>query len=117
MASVLTREEIRHVRIYKDLKKELEGKDDLAIDFELYDTAHKIVSDFKRRMIHIKIENIDDLLKYTLNFEKDNLAMVIRIQGILVRTLEDEHTKPYVALSKLIEEEKGHIENIEKFID
>lgn len=96
MASVLAREEIRHVRIYKDLKKELEGKDDLAIDFELYDTAHKIVSDFKRRMIHIKIENIDDLLKYTLNFEKDNLAMVIRIQGILVRTLEDEHTKPYV---------------------
>lgn len=116
MAGVLAREEIRHVKIYKNLKVELEEKDGLEIDFELYDRIHKVVSDFKRRMADLQINDINDLLKYALDFEKDNLAMVISVQGILVRKLEDEETKPYEALTKLIKEEQGHIANIERFI-
>lgn len=116
MAKVLAREEKRHIKIYEDMKEELKDKKEIDIDFEQYDQIYKVLSTFIRRLINIDIENTDELLKYALDFEKENLALVIRIQGILVRNLEDENSKPYVVLSKLIQEETKHIENIERFI-
>jgi len=116
MARVLSREEKRHVEKYRYIKEEIKDKEGLEIDFQMYDKVSKTLSIFTKRAVDTRMVSTDDLLQYALDFEKENLALVIRIQGILVRRLEDEKTIAYRVLSELIREKNIHIKNIERFI-
>ena len=51
-----------------------------------------------------------------LDFEKQNLALILRIQGLLVKQLEDIETVTYNALKLLVEEEQKHIKALEAFL-
>lgn len=115
-ARVLAREESRHMKIYEKIKEELKDHEGIHIDFEQYDQMYKVLSGFIRQMVNISVDNTAELLQYALNFEKENLALVIRVQDILVRKLEDENSESYKVLSRIIQEENKHIENIERFI-
>jgi len=116
MARVLAREEKRHIQIYGRIKEELKDKENIEIDFQLYDKAYKAFSTFTKRSVDIKMESTKDLLQYALDFERENLSLAITVQGILMRRLGDEKTIAYEVLSELISEENRHVENIEKFI-
>lgn len=62
------------------------------------------------------MKDIEELLKFALDFEKQTLSLVLSIQGLLIRDSADSGTVTYNVLSEIVKEEKKHIENIERFL-
>lgn len=115
-AGVFAREEGRHIEIYEGIKKDVSDFRDIQIDFDVYDSISKIVLEFRRSLVHSQADDVQKLLSGALDFEQKNLALVIRIQGLLVRKKEDAETNSYKALTRIIHEEEGHIKMIETFL-
>jgi len=115
VARILADQESRHMQLYKKIKEITEERELPSIDFDIYDQASQLLSNF----IHpnaLHIEDIQQLLQFALDFEKQNLALVMSIQGILVRGLNANSSVTYNVLTEVIEEERKHIEDIERFI-
>lgn len=117
VAGIFIREEARHIKVYNEIKKEIADKDDILLGFHIYDNISKIIIDFRKGFTYSEANDVKELLKSALNFEEKNLALVIRIQGLLVEKKEDTETNSYKALTKIIHEEKKHIEMIKEFLD
>ncbi|MFA5524519.1 MAG: hypothetical protein WDA24_09180 [Tissierellales bacterium] len=115
-AGVLAREERRHIITYKGIKKEISNFKDIEIDFDIYDSASKIILEFKRGLIYSEVSDVKKLLSCALDFEHRNIALIIRIQGLLVRSMEDTQTNSYKALTKIIHEEEQHVNMIKIFL-
>ncbi len=115
VARVLASEEKRHAKIYQDLKEEVEKEDVPCIDFGTYDKASNLISSF-RYPISGHIKDIEQLLKFALDFEEQTISLVLSIQGLLIRDSADSASVTYDVLTQIIEEEKKHIKNIERFL-
>lgn len=115
-AGVFAREEERHIEVCENIKKEILDFEDISIDFDIYDTISKIIVEFRRGLTYSEADDVKQLLISALNFEQKNLALVIRIQGLLVRKKEDTETNSYKALTRIIQEEEEHIKLIETFL-
>lgn len=116
LAKVFSMQEKRHIKIYEDLKKRASEYDDIDIDFNIYDKAAKLIYGFSRLHTEKNISNTKELLRFSLMFEKENLALVLSIRGLFVKTQEDSETKNYKVLSEIIEEEQKHINDIENLL-
>lgn len=115
VARIFAKEEENHIEIYHKLKRNAKGRNKIEIDFDIYDQSSKLVSEFSYLPTE-KIQDVQTLLRFAFHFEKENLALVLRLQGLLVRNKKDINSTSYIILSKLIEEEKQHVKNIENFI-
>ncbi len=115
IARVFAIEENRHIESFKNLKERVKKNSDIVIDFSIYDRASKLISDFAKFTNNLSVKNTSELIDFFLNFEEENLAMLIIIQGILVKSKEDEETTVYKVLTELIKEEKKHIEEVSVF--
>lgn len=116
VAGVFIREEERYINIYKKMKEETLDLEDIQIDFDIYDTISKLISAFKRDISYLEVNDVRQILMQTMDFKQRHLALVIRIQGLLVRTNEDMETNSYKILTRIINEEKEHIEILEAFL-
>lgn len=116
VAGVLAREEERHIRIYKEIKKDLSKYEDINIDFDIYDSVSKIILEFKKGLTLYEAKDVRELLVNALAFEQKKIALIISIQGLLVRKSEDTETNSYKALTRIITEEEEHIKMIEMFL-
>lgn len=116
VAGTFIREETRHIETYNKIKKEIMNKDDIQLDFDVYDNISKIIIDFRKGLTYTEADDVKQLLMSALDFEEKNLALVIRIQGLLVKKKEDTETNSYKALSRIIKEEKKHIDMIKEFL-
>lgn len=67
---MLAKEEERHVKFYSKLKEEAKNQPNIEIDFDIYDKASKLLQEFKSRIIMPNATNVQDLLKFAVNFEK-----------------------------------------------
>ena len=114
-AGVLAREEGRHIQIYEGIKKEVADFKDIEIEFDIYDSVSKIIIEFKRGLVCSKVTDVKNLLACALDFEQRNIALIIRIQGLLVRKIEDTETNSYKALTKIAQEEEQHVKMLEVF--
>ncbi|WP_143474427.1 hypothetical protein [Proteiniborus sp. DW1] len=115
-AGVFAREEERHIKVYEDLKNEMSKFEDITIDFDIYDSVSKIILEFKKGMTFYEVDEVKELLNNTLAFRKKKVALIISIQGLLVRKIEDTKTSSYKALTRIIAEEEEHIKMIETFL-
>lgn len=115
-AGVFAREEQRHINIYKNLKEQITEKNNIEIEFDVYDKASKLASELSKSIKYSSINNTSDLLQFVIDFERKNLALALSIQGLLVRKKIDSQTGSYEALSIIIHEEKNHIMNLENFV-
>ncbi len=115
VARILASEELRHSQIYKDLKKEMEKIDLPKIDFSVYDKASNLISSF-RYPTSGHIASVEELLRFALDFEEQGISLVMSIQGLLIRETQDSASITYNVLTQIIEEERKHIENIERFL-
>lgn len=115
VARILATEEKRHAQIYKKLKNKVEKSEIPAIDFGVYDQASNLISSF-RYPISGHIKDIEQLLNFALDFEEQTVSLVLSIQGLLIRESGDSATVTYDVLTEILEEEKKHIENIERFL-
>jgi rubrerythrin len=115
IAKVFAIEENRHIELYKDLKERVKDDPDISIDFSIYDRASKMISDFAKFTRNFSAKDTNELIDFFLNFEEENLALLIIIQGILVQSKEDEKTTRYKVLAELIKEEQKHIDEVSVF--
>ncbi|WP_432402147.1 hypothetical protein [Wukongibacter sp. M2B1] len=116
IARIFANEEKRHGEMYKKLKEEISHENNIEIGFEIYDKASKLAFQFLNNDRTANLENEKDILEFSLNFEKENLALILSIQGLLVREQRDANTEKYRVLDKIISEEQKHIRNIEDFL-
>lgn len=116
VAGVFLREEERHINTYKLIKKQIEDPEITQIDFDIYDSISKILTAFKKELDYIEKFDVREILMWALNYKQKHLAVVIRIQGLLVRRAEDAEGISYRTLTKIIEEEKKHVKMIEAFL-
>lgn len=113
-AKVLYTDEIKHKTIYMQIKDSLVGKDEILIDYSIYDKAHKIVNSFDPQSHYKMIENSMELTKIARDIENENLALAISVQGILVGNKQGQEA--YEQIGLIVDEEKRHLSNIETFI-
>ena len=115
VARILADQEIRHMVSYKRIRKLTKKGDMPSIDFDIYDQASQLISGhILPPSVHMA--DIQQLLKFAIDFEKQGLALLMRIQGLLVRGAEAEGSINYNVLSEIIKEEKKHIKDLEGFI-
>lgn len=114
VARILIGRKSSHMQMYKKIRKITKKKELSSIDFDIYDQASQMISNFRYPTLS-EIDDIQHLLQFALNFEKQNLALVMSIQGLLVRGLEGNSSISYHVLTEIIEEEKKHIRDIERF--
>jgi hypothetical protein len=104
----IKKEEIKHTKYYEELKGELNDELNEIIDFYLYDKVAKLLFEFKNQIRLPQIDNVQDLIKYSLELEKSNIGLLLDIQGRLLGSLNDVNNNVYKVISEIIEEEKRH---------
>lgn len=116
MAKTLAKEEAKHVKFYENLKNDLKDEENIEIDIFLYDKVAKLLYEFRSNVIEKEFQDTQELIKYALEFEKKNVALLIDIQGRLVLNLKDAYKASYEVISKLIKEEKEHEKELEAYL-
>ncbi|MBF8982896.1 hypothetical protein IZY60_05050 [Lutibacter sp. B2] len=100
---------------YEKLKMEVEDGQE-EIDFATYDKISFLINEFKRRFVSPTIYDVENLLKFSLDFEKQVIALFIDIQGRLIHDKYDVEKNTYKILSSIIEAKQKHINNLEMYI-
>lgn len=116
VAKVLTAEEKRHIHYLKAIRDEVEQLEDIEIDFDVYDKAFAVLHDYQTKLVKPRVQNVKELLLFASGMEEENLALLLYIQGRLVRTEDDTQKQSYRVLTQLIDEEKKHAVNLKLFI-
>lgn len=116
LAQALSKEENKHFQYYNKLKEEYLKKENIEIRIDAYDKISKMVIAFKNTPREINDNNIHEILDFALNFEKDSLALLLSIQGNLIKEEKDSLSNAYLGLSYIIKEEEKHVRDIEKII-
>jgi len=116
VAEILTKEEERHVAYYQSLKEKALGSPEVEIELDIYDRVSQLLIEFKRKIVLPQMGTVQELLKFALGFEKENVALLLDIQGRLVKKEEDTSSLSYKTISKIIEEEQKHVKNLEIYV-
>lgn len=116
VALVLAREEEKHVESHNNLKESLKDKELDEIDFDVYDKVSGLISEFQSRIIMPNIYNVKDLVLAALVLESQYLALLVDIQGRMVKNKEDVERLSYKVLEGLLEDEKKRINNLKVFL-
>lgn len=116
IARVFAIEEEKHIAVYQCIKERMKNEPEIEVDFYTYDKASTLIYQFTKLKKIPDWESPISLLKFCLDFEKDNLALLLSIRGFLIKTKEDENSINYKAISEIINEEYKHVKNIENFI-
>lgn len=116
IAKIFAKEELRHIELYKGLIKEIDNKETEQLDFSVYDKASKLVSEFSKIFHKSNFNDVKEMLEFCLDFEKENLALLLSIKGLLINMDKDTESKSYKVFSQIINEELKHVENVNYFI-
>lgn len=116
VAKVFSNQESKHRGIYESLRNSAYAYKDIEIDFNIYDKAAKLIYEFSKFKTKKSITNIKELIEFSLMFEKENLALVLSIRGLFVKSQQDLDKGKYKILSQIIEEEQKHVRDIEALL-
>ncbi|OVE64300.1 rubrerythrin family protein [Clostridium diolis] len=105
---VIRKEEIKHIKYYERLKEKFNYELNDTIDFYLYDKVVKLLYEFKIQIRIPHVDNVQDLIKYSLEFEKNSISLLLDIRGRLLGNLNDVNNNVYKIISNIIEEERRH---------
>ena len=104
------------IKYYEELKNEIKYAELDEIDFRTYDKMSFLVNEFNERISVLKVTNVRDYLKSTLELEKNKYSLFIDMQGRLFNNTSNIGTKTYEILSKIIADISKHIKTIEETI-
>lgn len=113
LVKVFAHEEKRHAATYEALKNNIKDVITQELDITLYNKAVKFIYEFSKKERKPKMENIQDVLEYCLDYEKENLALVTIVQGTL---FNEKDTESQQIFARIIAEEKKHVRNIKAFL-
>lgn len=116
VAKVFSNQESKHIGIYENLRNSAQDYKDIEIDFNIYDKAAELIYEFSTFKTTKDITNIKELIEFSLMFEKENLAVVLSIRGLFVKSHQDLDKGNYKIISQIIEEEQKHVRDIEALL-
>ncbi len=116
MARIFAIEEKKHIEVYQNLKTKLEKEPEIEVDFFIYDKASTIIFQYTKINRTVETESPQKLLEDCLAFEKDNLALLLSIKGVFIKSKADTNSPNYKVISQIIAEEQKHVRSIEAFI-
>ena len=82
----------------------------------MYDKVVKLLFEFKNQSVIPEINNAQELIKYAYEFEKNNIGLLIDIQGRLIQKADDMNKKMHKIIDEIIKEEEKHEKMFEKLI-
>lgn len=111
VVSALLQEQQKHIDYYKKLEKQLKGQELEDIDFVIYDKISSLIIEYNNKvnLLNISPKYITELLSLALDFQNQNSALMIDIQGRLVRKSNDVDSKNYNILTNVLEHEKKYM--------
>ena len=116
ISKVLIKEVDRTIKYYEKLKEEVGDAEFEEIDFVIYDKISFLINEFSKRIYVPHVNNVREYLKFSIDLEKDNLSLLVDIQGRFVKSTSDIHTKTYEILSKLIDNIEKHVITLENIL-
>lgn len=115
IAKVFSKRHRRHADKYEDIKRNIDVDSNIEIDFFTYDKAAKLIYEFvKLKKTNVVYSDVKDVVDTALRFQKEGLALLLSIHGLLIKSHADIGTENYKILSGIIDEEKKHIRDLEK---
>lgn len=104
------------IKYYEELKEEIRSIELEEIDVRTYDKMSFLINEYNERMYVLKVNNVREYLKCTLELTKNKYSLFIDIQGRLVNNTSNTGTKTYEILSKIIVNILNQIRTIERTI-
>ncbi|KJR48824.1 hypothetical protein UF75_0711 [Desulfosporosinus sp. I2] len=118
ISNVLIKELDKTIEYYETLLSKISDVEFEEIDFSIYDKMSSLINDFNKRIdIEIKINNVREYLRFSLELEKSIYSLMMDIQGRFVKNTSDIHSKTYKILSNIIDNKVKHIEMLEKITE
>jgi rubrerythrin len=116
VANTLYKEEKKHIDYYEAIRRDIEKYKNEEIEFYLYDKAAKLLYEYMQRVQVPELRNVRELLDYAITFEKNNIGLLLDIQGRLVQSPQDIVKFSYEIITRMIEEEKSHEKQLQKIL-
>lgn len=110
------KQEKKHIEYYEKLKRNLIGGLNEPIEFYLYDKVAKLLFEFKMNIKFPEIENVQDLIRYAIEFKKNNIGLLLDIQGRLLEKMDDINNNIYKVLTMIIKKEEKHEKMFESLL-
>lgn len=111
---VMTLSAQKDLIFYQNLRESIHEDAAQEIDFAAYDMISSLINQFIRGFTVPQIKTRQELIAFSLNFEKSLYALMVDIQGRLVQA-EGQNTITYRTLSQMIQRKKKNISNLEQF--
>jgi len=97
---------------YKKLKEEFNDNVE-EIDFMTYDKISYLISEFNLRIYTTEIKTPKEFICFSINFEKEILALFLDIQGRMINNSNDTTSITYIILTDIIKIKVKLINNLE----
>jgi hypothetical protein len=98
---------------YEKLKREVADKEIEIIDFAIYDKISFLIGQFNLRPHITDATTPTEFISFSLDLEKEILALFLDIQGRLIKTAADSNSITYIILSDMIKNKTNLIHDLE----
>ncbi|EKQ56682.1 MULTISPECIES: hypothetical protein [unclassified Clostridium] len=117
IARAIEKQEQKHIQYYEQIKNNLCGELNETIDFFFYDKVAKLLYEFRSHIQEYpQINNAQDLIKYAVGLKKDNIGLLLDIQGRLLGKADDVNNNVYKVIEQIIKEEEKQEKMFEQLI-
>lgn len=113
LSKVLADNVNKTILFYEKLKKEVTNEEVEEIDFAIYDRVSFLINQFNSRMHITDATTTKEFLIFSLDFEKEILALFLDIQGRFVHNTNDTTSTTYLILSDMIKTKTNLINDLE----
>ncbi|OSB14773.1 hypothetical protein [Clostridium botulinum] len=112
VSKTIANQERKYTQYYENLKKDIDVLDKEDIDFSIYDRISSRMQQFKISITMPVVTDIKKLINFARELSKENLALLIYIQGQLIRKETDTNMLAYNIMGKIIEEQEKYSESL-----
>ncbi|NFA07541.1 hypothetical protein EXM68_19605 [Clostridium botulinum] len=115
VSKTISNQEKKHIQYYENLKKDIDALDKEDIDFSIYDKISSRMQQFKVSITIPIVTDTKKLINFARELSKENLALLIYIQGQLIRKEIDTNMLAYNVMGKIIEEQEKYSKSLRLF--
>ncbi|APH18646.1 hypothetical protein [Clostridium botulinum] len=112
VSKTIANQERKYTQYYENLKKDIDVLDKEDIDFSIYDRISSRMQQFKISITMPVVTDIKKLINFARELSKENLALLIYIQGQLIRKETDTNMLAYNIMGKIIEEQEKYSKSL-----
>lgn len=113
MSTVFIKATDKTIDYYNSLKEELKDIELEDIDFVIYDKLSFTINEYNKKTYNENINTIKEYLNFSLELQKDMLALLLALKGRLVVDKASLDSNTYKILSKIIDNKTEQVKMME----